>query len=155
MIKITKTPNADSRTMQGEVTKEMLLDSSMAHIEHVRNGCKFFSDMLIDAGEAHDYTKIEHIDQFYADTQTTKTGAAFKALPWYQLHMQERHHLNDRCPEDVTLIDILERVIDITMAGMARSGVIFDDKIDSEILQRAYKNTIELLKNNIDVIDNA
>ena len=150
-IKISKTPNADTRTAQGVVTKEMLLDSSKEHINHVRAGCNHFADMLHETGEKHDWTKIKYIDQFYTDTQTTKTGADFKALPWYQSHLQERHHLNDRCPDDVNLIDVLERVIDITMAGMSRSGVIFDDTIDSDILQRAYKNTIELLKSHIEV----
>jgi hypothetical protein len=37
------------------------------------------------------------------------------------------------------------------MAGLARTGKIYDDTLSPEILTRAYKNTIELLKNTIQV----
>lgn len=144
-IVINKTPNADTRTAVGEVTKAMLLDSSKQHIAHVRQGCEYFADMLLDVGEQHDWTKISFLDQFYEDSQTGKTGVDFKSLPWFQQHLQERHHLNDRCPDDVNLIDVLERVIDITMAGMSRSGAIYDAELDADILVRAYKNTVKLL----------
>jgi len=49
------------------------------------------------------------------------------------------------------VFDVLERIADITTAGLARSDNIYDDTISSDILQQAYKNTIELLKRNIEV----
>ncbi|MCL1789873.1 MAG: hypothetical protein FWG40_00690 [Peptococcaceae bacterium] len=152
MIAIKKSNNADSRTMDGKPNKQVLLNESMQHIEDVRKGCKYFADKLIEIGERHDHTKIEGIDQFFADYATGVTGAGFKAMKWFQLHMTERHHLNDRCPDDVTLLDVLERVIDITMAGMGRSGSVYDDTLDAGILQRAYTNTVRMLKEEIEVV---
>ena len=37
------------------------------------------------------------------------------------------------------------------MAGMARTGKIYDDTLSPEILTKAYKNTVELLKSQIKV----
>ena len=62
-------------------------------------------------------------------------------------------HLLDRCPDDVNLIDVLERIADISMAGMARSGVVYDDELDPEILTKAFKNTLKLMINQIVVVD--
>ena len=39
------------------------------------------------------------------------------------------------------------------MAGMGRSGKVFDDELDPEILEKAYKNTIKLLIDNIEVVE--
>ena len=58
----------------------------------------------------------------------------------------------DRCPLDVNLIDVIERVCDICMAGLARSGEVYDDKLAPEILERAYQNTIKLLLNHTVVV---
>jgi hypothetical protein len=73
---------------------------------------------------------------------------------WYHRHItQERHHLDQHAPDDVNLFDVLERVADITTAGMARSGKIFEDHISPELLLQAYNNTIKLLQENIKVIE--
>ena len=150
MIHITPTPNADSRTATQPLDKETLLENSYVHIQHVNDALDYFVDMIQVAAIRHDWTKIQFIDDFLRDATSGAVGKDFKKLPWFQIHItQERHHLLDRCPEDVTLIDLLERVADITMAGMARSGVIYDTEIPSEILQLAYKNTIALLKDQI------
>lgn len=151
MINIKKSQNADSRSMTGEPNKEELLKSSVQHIGDVQKGMAFMASKLIESGSIHDNTKISGIDDFFDSYSKKLTGNAFKSEKWYQSHLTERHHLNDRCPDDVTLIDVIERIVDITMAGMARSGVIFDDEISSDILRLAYKNTIEMLKNNIEI----
>ena len=39
------------------------------------------------------------------------------------------------------------------MAGMARTGKVYDDSLDPKILEKAYKNTVNLLKSQIRVID--
>lgn len=154
MIRITKTPNADTRTATKPIDKETLLQSSLEHISHVSAGLEYFSEMLNEAANKHDWTKIEFIDDFARDAATGSFGADFKALPWFQLHVNtERHHVKDHCPEDVNLLDLLERVADITMAGLSRSGEIYSDEIPAEILQRAYRNTIELLKKNVVVTE--
>ena len=151
MIKIKKSYNADSRTAVGDVSKEELLKSSVQHIGDVQKALAFFVGKLVEAGAIHDHTKLSGIDDFYHSFSRKLTGDAFKAEKWFQSHLKERHHLNDRCPEDVTLIDVLELISDITMAGMARSGKIYDDTLDPEILVRAYKNTIALLVQQIEV----
>ena len=153
MLLIYKSPSADTRTAKGDVTKSQLLHSSLMHIEDVRKALYFFMLMLNDAGYQHDHTKIDHIDEFYEDFSKGLKGEDFKKGDWFQLHLTERHHLTDRCPDDVTLIDVLERVADICMAGMARSGEVYDDELDPEILVKAYKNTIKLLISQIKVID--
>ena len=153
MIRIQKSPTADSRTSIGNPSKEDLLHSSHLHIDDVREAMAWFASKLNEAGDIHDHTKISGIDDFYHSYSRKLTGDAFKAEKWYQTHLaEERHHLNDRCPDDVTLIDVMERIADIVMAGMARSGSIYDDNIDPEILQRAYRNTIRLLQSQIEVV---
>lgn len=149
MIEIKPSQTADSRTAAGNPNKDDLLNSSVQHIGDVQKALAWFAGELVKAGAVHDHTKLSGIDAFYDSYSKKLTGDAFKAEPWFQSHLAERHHLNDRCPDDVTLIDVLERIADITMAGMGRSGSIYDDTLDVEILQKAYKNTIALLAKQI------
>lgn len=150
-IKIKKSENADTRSAKGNVTKEDLLNNSLSHIQDVKNVGYLFSELLKEQVEKHDYTKIQDIDMFYKDFASGLQGKEFKSLPWYQKHLTERHHLNDRCPEDVNLIDVLEMVIDCSVAGLARSGNIFPIKIDNEILQKAIENTKQMIIDNVEV----
>lgn len=153
MIKINKSQNADSRTMTGEPNKEVLLKSSIQHIGDVQKGMCFMANKILEAGINHDHTKISGIDDFFDSYSRGLTNDEFKAEKWYQSHLTERHHLLDRCPDDVTLVDVIERIVDITMAGMARSGIVFDTEIPDEMLQKAFKNTIELLKSQIEIAE--
>ena len=148
MIKITKTKSADTRSAEHEVTKEELLSNSLQHIIDVQKALRLFADLLLRIAEKHDWTKIVWIDQFYEDFhRVQKHGGDFKELNWHRRHVsEERHHLNDRVPSNVTLLDVLEWVADITMAGLARSGNVYPDALPPEVLERAYQNTIELLK---------
>ena len=153
-IQIKKSPSADSRTAKGDISKEELLDSSLMHIGDVQKALSFLANKLIEAGAVHDHTKVSGIDDFYNDFKNAPPGDKFKAGKWFkEQHLTERHHLNDWCPDDVNLIDVLERIADSTVAGMARSGSVYDEPIDSEILQRAYKNTMKLLLDNIEIVD--
>jgi len=84
----------------------------------------------------------------------TLPRSEFSKGAWFNAHVsRERHHLNKYCPEDVTLIDVIEKLVDATMAAMARNGEMRSDVISGEILQKAYQNSIEMLKKEI-VIDN-
>ena len=125
----------------------------MLHIGDVQKAMAYFAKQIVEAGLRHDRTKISGIDDFHDSFTRKLSEKAFKAEKWFQTHLTERHHLNDRCPDDVTLIDVLERVADIVMAGMARSGSVWTDALDADILQKAYKNTIELLKNQVEVVE--
>lgn len=62
-------------------------------------------------------------------------------------------HLLSNCPDDVNLIDVLEMIVDCVCAGLARSGDIRDLEINSEILDRAVKNTAKLIKGMIEVVE--
>ena len=135
------------KCINGETREAMLISVSM-HVSDVQKGCAFIANKIIEAGINHDYTKVSLIDDMM-ETMTAKSAAEFYESKWYQAHItKERHHLN-RCPEDVTLIDVIEQLIDCTMAAIARKGDISDFSLDNEILQKAYKNTGEMLKREI------
>lgn len=155
MLEIRRSRSADTRSADHEVTKEELLYNSEQHIGDVRQAMRYFAERLLATAEKHDWTKIDGIDQFHKDFQQVQQhGGNFKELPWYRRHVsEERHHLTDRVPDDVNLFDVLERIADITMAGMARNGSVFPDSLPSDVLLKAYQNTIELLKREIVVID--
>jgi len=56
-------------------------------------------------------------------------------------------------PEDVNLLDVLEYISDCVMAGMARSGSVYDLTMPPELLERAFKNTVELLKKEVVLLE--
>lgn len=147
---VRKSPNADNRTMTPEADKEELFRSTQSHIEDVSNGLKFISNALIERGSIHDHTKIENIDEFY----TALRSGHIKDTDWYQKHItKERHHLKSHIPEDVNIIDVVEHLVDCTMAGLTRSGTIYDVDLSTDVLQLAVQNTVELLKKNTTVIE--
>ena len=147
-IKIKKCPFTADKAANNEVTKEDYLIAIPMHINDVQKGCAFIANKIIEAGINHDYTKIPTIDDFMEEPQFGKE------TKWYQAHINnERHHLNVRCPDDVTLIDVIEKLVDCTMAAIARKGYMTEDIISDEILQKAYKNTVEMLKREIIIED--
>lgn len=151
MIVIKKSETADTRTCDfTNVSKETLLSSSRQHIDDVVKALAFFQSKLTEAAGGHDYDKLTTIDQFHADFIT-----GFKNSAWWPLHRRmHRHHLNlpDGVPADVNLIDVLEHIADCVMAGMARSGSVYEVRLSDELLQEAFQNTVKLLKNQVSVI---
>lgn len=150
MITITKSATADTRTCDfANTSKETLLASSRTHIGDVVKALAFFSGKLTEAAGEHDYDKLTTIDWFHADFVT-----GFKETGWWENHRKiHRHHLGqeDGVPADVNLLDLLEYIADCVMAGMARSGSVYDLAITPELLEGAFKNTVELLKSNVAV----
>ena len=150
MIYIKKSPTADTRTCDfANTPKEVLLESSITHIGDVVKALAFFSAKLTEAAGAHDYDKLSEIDWFHSDFLT-----GFKATRWWDNHRKiHRHHLAqpDGVPEDVNLIDILEYISDCVMAGMARSGTVYEIQFTPELLERAFKNTVKLLCSQVSV----
>lgn len=153
MIEIKRNPNGDTRTAPENVTFEQFQEANDMHIDDVNMVMYELSRLVDNAGGHHDYTKKTHERMFFRDFLETKNdGADFVNGEWYQIHVRtERHHLLSHCPDDVNLIDVLEMISDCVCAGMARSGEIRDLEIDSDILNRAVKNTAELIKNMIEV----
>lgn len=150
MITVKPSPTADTRTCDvSSVEKDQLLEASRQHIADVGAGLGFFASKLTEAASVHDYDKLTAIDWFFADFQT-----GFEQTSWWENHRKiHRHHLNydDGVPEDVNLIDVLEHVVDCVMAGMARSGDVYDLHLPDSLLQRALRNTTEMLKANVSV----
>ena len=145
-IKIKKCPVAES--------KEDFLTVQAMHASDVQKGCAFIANKIIEAGINHDYSKIPLLDNYLENNIAAKTGDEFKNCKWYQAHINaERHHLNARCPDDVNLIDVIELLVDCVMASIARRGNLYAtetaDFISMDILEKAFKNTVEMLKNEI------
>lgn len=142
-ICIRKSPTADSRTSQGPVDNDTLMNSTTSHQADVQNALRFIGDSIIERGEFHDHTKTENISDF-ADALNS---GHIKDTEWYHRHItDERHHLLSHVPDDVNMIDVIEHVCDCVMAGMARSGQVYDVDIPPEILTLALRNTVDLLK---------
>jgi len=152
MITIKKSPTADTRTCDwSKVTKEQLLGASEMHIDDVHKGLLFFGGQLQGAALIHDADKLSDIDGFHRDFQT-----GFKETVWWERHRKiNRHHLNveDGVPYDVNLIDVIEHIVDCVMAGMARSGNVYELKLPDEVLRKAFANTVDLLRANVVVAE--
>lgn len=152
MIEIRKSPTADTRTCDvTKVEKHQLLASSRQHISDVAKAMAFFSSKLFAAAAEHDYDKLTSIDWFYSDFITR-----FEQTGWWDNHRKiHRHHLGqeDGVPDDVNLLDILEYIADCVMAGMARSGDVYELKMPDELLRKAFENTVALMKDQIKVVE--
>lgn len=147
-IRIKPSPTADTRTCDwSKVSRDQLLLSSRQHICDVRVGLMLICEWLCEAGLRHDLDKISDIDGFHRDFQT-----GFEQTTWWDNHRKvNRHHLNmaDGVPEDVNLVDVLDHIVDSVMAGMARSGSVSDLELPNDVLQRAFQNTVSLLKSSV------
>ena len=53
----------------------------------------------------------------------------------------------------MNLIDVLEMIADCVLAGMARSGSVYPLNLPTEVLVKAFENTVQLLKENVKVVD--
>jgi hypothetical protein len=152
MIQIQKSETADTRTCDfANVSKETLYASSCDHITDVRLALAFFIDCLEWAGAKHDPDKLSDIDGFHADFVT-----GFKETSWWDRHRKlNRHHLTheDGIPADVNLIDVLDFIADCCCAGMGRSGEVYPLHLPPELLERAFQNTVDLLKREIVVVE--
>lgn len=153
MITIKPSPTADSRTCdRSKVTPEQLRASSYQHIGEVGDGLLFFSYLLTKAACEHDADKLLDIDGFYANF---KEGFREGHDDWFERHKRlNRHHLDypEGVPEDVNLIDVLEHIADCVMAGMGRTGSVYPLVLSDSLLQRAFQNTVTLLKKEV-VVD--
>jgi hypothetical protein len=147
MIPIKQSKTADTRSCDyANVSKETLLLSSYQHIDDVRCGLEFFQELISRAAVMHDTDKITDIDSFHDDFTH---GFGVGHTDWWTRHRRlNRHHLTmqDGIPSDVNLIDVLDFIADCVMAGMGRNGTVYPLKLDAELLERAFQNTVTLLK---------
>lgn len=149
-ITIGKSPTADTRTCDwSKVSREQLLASSLQHKQDIAKALGLFQVKLTEASTRHDFDKISAIDHFHSDFTT-----GFKETGWWDNHRRaNRHHLTeaDGIPTDVNLIDVLDYIADCVMSGLARSGSVYDLHLQPELLERAFQNTIRLLKDSTEV----
>lgn len=154
MILIQSSKTADTRTCDvSTVSQQQLLDSSKQHIGDVRRALAFFAGQMIEAGIRHDDDKITDIAGFHRDFLTK-----FERTEWWDTHRRiNRHHLTqeDGVPSNVNLIDVLDFIADCVMAGMGRSGSVYALHLSPELLERAFQNTVELLKAQVVVVPDA
>jgi hypothetical protein len=153
-IIVRPSPSADTRSADHIITEEELSTSTKMHIEDVRRGMDWIAQRIQKIGARHDWTKVEFFQDFYRQFRKAQETGEW-GVGWYdEIHIvKERHHLEDRCPDDVTLLDVLERIVDGVMAGMARSGMYEPRPLDREILERAYMNTQMMLAKVVRVLD--
>ena len=155
MITIKECKTADTRTATELVSKEVLLSSSLQHIEDIKKAMYWMADMLKDASCNHDFTKLNNINQFHSDCIDCQLDNIknFKTMKWFQLHItEERHHLQEHVSADVNLFDVLEFIADNVMAGLARTGTVRNCTLPDGLLESAYTNTIALLNKNVEVV---
>ncbi len=147
MIVIKPSATADTRSCDfAAVSKDTLYASSVQHIQDVGMALGFFAQLLVLAAQRHDTDKLTDIEGFHADFVT---GFAMGHMDWWDRHRRlNRHHLTneDGVPGDVNLIDVLDFIADCVMAGKARSGTVYPLQLSPELLERAFQNTVELLK---------
>jgi hypothetical protein len=150
MIKIGKSATADTRTCDfANVSKDTLYASSVQHIRDVRLALMFFVGRIDDLANVHDFDKLTDIDGFHRDFVT-----GFAQTEWWDMHRKvNRHHLNmdDGVRDDVNLLDVLDFIADCVMAGMARSGSVYPLALSPELLEKAFQNTVTLLKSQVTV----
>ena len=144
-ILIYKSTDADSRSASKTATKDDLFQNTLSHIADVQNVGEWLTNKFKNQLAEHDHTKLEYLDEFYNDfveQLQSENKPNFKEMPWFKnRHMTERHHLNDSVPEDVNLLDVLEMVIDCTVAGLARSGAVYPITIPGDVIEKAIENT--------------
>lgn len=151
-IMVDPSPSADTRSSDHMVTEKELRNSTEMHIEDVRRGMDWIGRRLAEIGHRHDWTKVDFFDDFYRQFHKAQETGEW-GTGWYdEIHIvKERHHLEDRCPEDVTFLDVLEQIVDCVCAGMARTGKFEPRPLDPEILSRAYLNTQKMLADAVHV----
>lgn len=147
MIHISKSISAGAYK-NADFPKEKVKEGTVQHIEDVGKAIAFFCSQLIHRASIHDYDKLTTIDRFHEELTTGVDNG------WWRDHqIMHRHHLTHiGTPADVNLIDVLEYISDCVMAGLGRSGSVYELKIPEGILQKAFENTVEMLKSNVKVV---
>lgn len=148
MIGITRNPDSDTRTASRYVTFDKFQRANRLHREEVKSVIQELGDKLIDIGVEHDYTKLQYEEEYFRDFKDTlENGSDFTKGEWYQMHIhKEKHHPTAYCHDDINLLHIIEFISDVLVATAARKGEAEMVELPPEILQKAYENTITLIK---------
>lgn len=144
-ITVTKSPTPKPGV---ETTAELLTKATQLHIQDVGNGIDFIIARLQEAKRGHDHTKLENMGLFLE-----AFNSGFTDKRYYEMHKaSEKHHLGENFTE-LTLIDLLEHMVDGIVAGKARAGGVYPFNIPPALLASMVTNTAKLIETNITVID--
>lgn len=141
----------DSRTAGTVPALDEFIKANEQHQTDVGNAMRSFADILMNRSDNHDWTKVNDPvlrAMFYKDLCAAVRGEKnFVDGEWYKLHCQlERHHLDQNCPDDVTLVDVIEMICDVVCARAARNpGSKLDVRVDQWILKKAFDNTVAMM----------
>ena len=157
-IKIKRNTLGATRTATKVPTFYEFADANNDHVSDVKSMMCELANDIREIGSNHDFTKVEdpYKSLFYRELCAKIEGKidSFVDGEWYPMHCKtERHHLNEYCPEDVNLIDVLEMISDCVCAGMARSGNAYPIEIPSDILQKAVRNTVQMCIDAVEVTE--
>ena len=155
-IKIKQNTLGDTRTATKVPTFYEVVDSNRSHVDDVSNMMNYIAEEIRLTGNNHDCTKTKDPERslFYRELCATIEGKmdSFVDGEWYPMHCKtERHHLNEYCPNDVNLVDVIEMICDCVCAGLARSGNVRPVEISTDILKRAVDNTVEMLAHIVEI----
>ena len=131
-------------------TEKLFLETK-SHRRDIQKILHFLSIKLEKIGDRHDYTKFRNPGNNELNSDFIKMiESNFENLQWYNEHIkQERHHLEKNIPEDVNLLDVIEYLADGIAAGLIRNKEYIKKELSPEVLQKAFKNTIDLILNEI------
>ncbi|NCA91994.1 hypothetical protein EOM82_01905 [bacterium] len=126
--------------------------------EHINSVFSTFSGLFnygVRKVKNHDKTKLQRLGLFTRALMTNFDKDVITEEYWKEVHFaEERHHLNDRVPDDVDLLDVLEMLCDCVCAAKARSGKItMPIEISADVLLKAVDNTVKLLDENVEVLN--
>ena len=147
-IVVHPSPTSSNLQTTGDFSEDLVKKSTQMHIEDVQRGLGVVASMLLNRGAWHDHTKLMHLEEFTKYLNAYKQTGKFPESEgnWYnKYHLTERHHLDDGAPEDVSLIDVLDSIVDGVVSGMARSGSYEVRPLPAELLAKAYVNTAKLI----------
>ena len=155
-VKIKRNVLGDTRTATRVPTFYEMVDSNRSHVEDVSKMMDRIAEMIRLTGLNHDFTKRDDPEKslFYRELCATIEDKidSFIDGEWYPMHCKtERHHLNEYCPDDVNLIDVLEMVCDCVCAGMARSGSVRPVSLSDDVLRKAFDNTVQMCINSVEI----
>ena len=98
--------------------KTLIHEDMRQHRKDVYNVINEIAWNLYQVGLMHDWTKNSFFDEYYTDIIDRQTETDFTNRDWYKIHTYyERHHINARKPNNVTLIDIIEMIVDCIVTG--------------------------------------
>ena len=156
-IVVKRSRHVNSRTPDENLTKEELYTATVNHINDVKKGMDYFSELIHERGLKHDHTKIDNFDDEYAPLVLSRlSNEEFENHPWNQKHFsEERHHINNNAHSDIDLVDIIEHLVDVTLSGLSRAGYVNSKyaEVSPLLLYRAYWNSIHKLEQNVEVFD--